>query len=433
MATTKIWKIKSRFDNVIDYITNKDKTDNKKYVTGINCMVDIAFKEMNITKQQFNKKGGILGFHAYKSFKGCEVTADEAHEIGIRLAEELWGDRFQVVVTTHTNTKNVHNHFVINSVSFIDGKKYYDNKTNYAIIRKVSDNICKEYELQTLEEKSYYKNSSNKYARSSKYLDSVRTDIDYAISQASNYNDFTKILTKMGYELEHSSNKMSIRKFPYKRYVRVERTFGEEYSKESILFRIKHTVSFKVPFPEMHTLTGKYRRKNKTSIRHKQKIKGLRALYLYYCYLLKVFPKQKYPPKYSKAMKEEIKKMDEFSNSVRFLSKYKITTLTEVRKYKTNATTEINELKSKRENLWKRHKQIKTDEEGQFICSEIQKLATKINELNENIKLCDFIENRTVRMRENIKDMRHEDKEKVKYKDRNINKNQKNDCPSSFF
>ena len=117
MATTKIWKIKSRFDNVIDYITNKDKTDNKKYITGINCMADIAFKEMSITKQQFNKTGGILGFHAYQSFKGCEVTADEAHEIGIRLAEELWGDKFQVVVTTHTNTKNVHNHFVINSVS----------------------------------------------------------------------------------------------------------------------------------------------------------------------------------------------------------------------------------------------------------------------------------------------------------------------------
>ena len=418
MATKKIWKIKSRFDNVIDYITNKDKTDNKNYVTGINCMADIAFKEMSISKQQFNKTGGILGFHAYQSFKGCEVTADEAHEIGIRLAEELWGNKFQVVVTTHTNTKNVHNHFVINSVSFVDGKKYYDNKTNYAIMRKVSDNICKEYELQTLEEKSYYKNISNKYARSSKYLDSVRTDIDYAISQANNYNEFTKILTKMGYELEHSSNKMSIRKFPYKRYVRVERTFGEEYSKESILFRIKHSVSFKVPFPEAHTLIGRYKRKNKTAIRHTQKVKGLRALYLYYCYLLKVIPKQKYPPKYSKAMKEEIKKMDEFSNSARFLSKYKITTLTEVRKYKTNATTEINELKSKRENLWKRHKQIKTDEEGQFICSEIQKLATKIIELNKNIKLCDFIENRTSMIKKNIKDMRQEEKVKLKYTDR---------------
>ena len=418
MATTKIWKIKSRFDNVIDYITNKDKTDNKKYVTSINCMADIAFKEMTITKQQFNKTGGILGFHAYQSFKGCEVTADEAHEIGIRLAEELWGDKFQVVVTTHTNTKNVHNHFVINSVSFVDGKKYYDNKTNYAIMRKVSDNICKEYELQTLEEKSYYKNISNKYARSSKYLDSVHIDIDYAISQASNYNDFTKILTKMGYELEHSSNKMSIRKFPYKRYVRVERTFGEEYSKESILFRIKHTVSFKVPFPEVHTLIGRYKRKNKTAIRHKQKAKGLRALYYYYCYLLKVFPKQKYPPKYSKAMQEEIKKMDDYSNSARFLAKYNITTLAEIKEYKFSTINKIVELKGLRENLWRKHKRIKIFEEGQLICSEIQKLATKIDELNRNIKLCNFIENNSLRMKDSIKEMNQEIK--VKVKDKNL-------------
>lgn len=294
MATTKIWKIKTRFDNVIDYITNKDKTDNKKYVTGINCMADIAYREMSITKEQFNKTGGILGFHAYQSFKGCEVTIDEAHEIGIRLAEELWGDRFQVVVTTHTNTKNVHNHFFINSVSFIDGKKYYDDKLNYAIMRRTSDDLCKEYELQTLEEKSFYKNISNRYSRSSKYLDAVRSDIAYAISQARVYNDFTHILTKMGYELNYEHNKLSIKKPLYKRYTRVERTFGEEYSRESILFRIRHSVAFKVPFPKYHTLTGRFKRKSKTSIKRKQKAKGLRALYYYYCYLLKVFPKQKY-------------------------------------------------------------------------------------------------------------------------------------------
>lgn len=211
-------------------------------------MADIAFKEMSITKQQFNKTWGILVFHAYQSFKGGEVTADEEHEIGIRLAEELWSDRFQVVVRTHTDTKNVHNHFAINSVSFIDGKKYYDNKINYAIMRKVSDNICKEYELQTLEEKIYYKNIYNKYARSSKYLEAVRTDIDYTISQANSYNGFTKILVAMGYELKHEYNKISIRKQPYNRYTRVEKTFGEEYSKESILFRIKHTPSFKSLF-----------------------------------------------------------------------------------------------------------------------------------------------------------------------------------------
>ena len=419
MATTKIWKIKNRFDNVIDYVSNKDKTDNKKYVSGINCLPETAFQEMSIVKKQYNKTNGILGFHAYQSFKGCEVTSDEAHEIGIRLAEELWGDRFQVIVATHTNTKNVHNHFFINSVSFVDGKKYYDNKVNYAIMRKTSDDLCKEYELQTLEEKSFYKNISNKYARSSKYLDSIRSDIDYAISQARVYNDFTKILTKMGYELNHEHNKMSIRKPPYKRYTRVEKTFGEEYSRESILFRIKHTQSFKVPFPEYHILTGRYKRSSKTSIRNKPKAKGLRALYYYYCYLLKVFPKQKYPPKYSKAMKEEIKKMDDYSDSARFLAKHNITTLTEIKEYKSSAINKIVELKGLRENLWRKHKRIKTFEEGQFICSEIQKLATKIDELNKDIKLCDFIENNTLKMKNNISEMRQEENNNVKVKNRN--------------
>ena len=419
MATTKIWKIKNRFDTVIDYVSNKDKTDNKKYVSGINCLPEAAFKEMSIVKKQYNKTNGILGFHAYQSFKGCEVTNDEAHEIGIRLAEELWGDRFQVIVATHTNTKNVHNHFFINSVSFVDGKKYYDNKVNYAIMRRASDDLCREYELQTLEEKSFYKNISNRYARNSKYLDAVRTDIDYAISQARVYNDFTQILTKMGYELNHEHNKLSIRKPPYKRYTRVERTFGEEYSRESILFRIKHTVGFKVPFPEYHTLTGRYKRKSKTSIRNKPKAKGLRALYYYYCYLLKVFPKQKYPPKYSKAMQDAIRKMDDYSNSAKFLAKYNITTLTEIKEYKSSAINKIVELKGLRENLWRKHKRIKTFEEGQLICSEIQKLATKIDELNKDIKLCDFIENNTLKMKDNIKEISKEENNKVKVKNRN--------------
>ena len=418
MATTKIWKIKNRFDNVIDYVSNKDKTDNKKYVSGINCLPETAFKEMSIVKKQYNKTNGILGFHAYQSFKGYEVTSDEAHEIGIRLAEELWGDRFQVIVATHTNTKNVHNHFFINSVSFVDGKKYYDNKVNYAIMRRASDDLCKEYELQTLEEKSFYKNICNRYARSNKYLDSIRADIDYAISQARVYNDFTHILTKMGYELNHEHNKMSIRKPPYKRYTRVEKTFGEEYSRESILFRINHTQAFKVPFPEYHTLPRRYKRKNKNSIRNKPKAKGLRALYYYYCYLLKVFPKQKYPPKYSKAMQQEIKKMDDYSNSSRFLVKYNITTLTEIKEYKSSAINKIVELKGLRENLWRKRKRIKTDEEGQFICSEIQKLATKIDELNKDIKLCNFIEDNTLKMKDNIREITKEENNKIKIKNR---------------
>ena len=161
MATTKIWKIENRIDHVLEYASNKDKTaknisdlnqainyatnENKTeeqyYVSGINCVPQIAYNEMIIVKKQFNKLDGILGYHAYQSFKGNETTPKVAHEIGVKLAEEIWGDRFQVLVTTHINTKNVHNHFVINSVSFIDGKKYYNKKDTYSLIRKTSDDI----------------------------------------------------------------------------------------------------------------------------------------------------------------------------------------------------------------------------------------------------------------------------------------------------
>ena len=131
-----------------------------------------------------------------------------------------------------------------------------------------------------------------------------------------------------------------------------------------------------------------------------------------------MFPKQKYSPKYSKTMKEEIKKMDNYSNSAKFLTKYNITTLTEVKKYKSSAINKIVELKGLRENLWKKHKRIKTNEEGQFICSEIQKLSTKIHELNTNIKLCDFIENRTVRIKEDINEKSQ--RNKLRCMDKNV-------------
>ena len=137
MATTKLWKFKSRLDILIDYAINGEKTENKLFVSGINCMPDTAFYEMKNVKKQFFKTGGIECFHGYQSFATGEVTPEQAHEIGVKLAEELWGDKFQVVVSTHLNTDNIHNHFVLNSVSFKDGKRFCNTKKDYALMRKV--------------------------------------------------------------------------------------------------------------------------------------------------------------------------------------------------------------------------------------------------------------------------------------------------------
>ena len=136
-----------------EYAKADFKTEEQLFVSGINCEKETAYQEMIETKKKFGKEKGVLAFHAFQSFKEGEVTPEQAHEIGVKLAEELWGDEFEVLVSTHLNTDNLHNHFVLNSVSFVNGRKYRDTRRTYALMRKTSDDLCREYNLSVLEEK----------------------------------------------------------------------------------------------------------------------------------------------------------------------------------------------------------------------------------------------------------------------------------------
>ena len=266
MAVTKIWKItnnlgkvinysengkktrRSSLDDTLDYAMNKDKTEKQFFVTGINCDARIASDEMNLVKLQYNKTDGIQGFHGYQSFEETKeetnLTPEIAHEIGVKLANQLWGDRFQVVVTTHLNTGHLHNHFVINSVSFKDGKRFYDNKSSYGYMRHESDELCKEYGLKTREEKptkaginydNFYKNYERIYNTEASR---AKRDLDFAIRQAFSYKEFINIMNKMDYEVTERYEKLSIRHKNYKRNIRIERRFGDDYTIENIKKRI---------------------------------------------------------------------------------------------------------------------------------------------------------------------------------------------------
>ena len=157
MAVTSIWPIKGRVDKVINYARNPEKTHDKErlselheiegvveyaademktekraYVTCLNLhSEETAAQEFMETKRLMHNEGGRSCYHGYQSFKADEVDASTAHSIGVALAQELWGDRFQVVIATHCNTGHYHNHFVINSVSDVDGKKFYNSPADY--------------------------------------------------------------------------------------------------------------------------------------------------------------------------------------------------------------------------------------------------------------------------------------------------------------
>lgn len=361
MATTKIWKVQKRLDHVIDYATNKektrknsngygmdrfdsirqvmtyaanlDKTEKLFYTTGINCKVDNAVKEMQFVKRLYGKEKGILAFHGYQSFKEGEVPPEIAHEIGVRLAEEMWGDRFQVVVSTQLNTDNIHNHFVINTVSFKDGYNYYSNLSNTALLRKTSDEICEEYGLSVLEEKTCksginFENFYKKSMKESEYYKFAKEDIDYAIEHSWTYQEFIKKLKDMGYEVYFRANKISVRRYPYKRNIRIERAFGEEYSIENI----KNKIFSRYPTREEVIKPKTYDKRlfYTGSVKKLRKPKGIIALYYYYCYLLKVYPKKNLNYKLFPEMRAEVKKMDKYSQQIRFICKYKLETINDI-------------------------------------------------------------------------------------------------------
>lgn len=450
MATTKLWKVENRLDNVVNYASDKSKTENKNYnnknininsifelldyttnpdktekqffITGINCELDTAVKQMTQTKKRFNKdkfskNNKIVAFHGYQSFAEGEVTPETAHEIGVKLAEEMWGDRFEVVVSTHLNTNHIHNHFVLNSVSFKDGKKYYSNFENTALLRKTSDDICDEYGLKVLDEKTcksginfenFYKKGLSNYD----YYKFAKEDIDYAINHSWTYKEFLKRLKDIGYEIYFRAEKISIRRYPHKRNIRIERVFGEQYSIDNIKNKICSRYPEREGVIKPKTYTGRLYLKG--SLKKFSKPKGFKALYLYYCYLLKVYPKKNMEYKLTPAMRVGVKKLEEYSKESILLCKYNITNSNELNDCKTNLKGQLNDLIRQRNNLYYKRQSMTENENKEEINKKIEMVSKDVTKIRNEIKLCNKIKVKVPEIKEQIKDFNKKENDEKK-------------------
>lgn len=129
-----------------------DEATKRHLVTGVNCVADIAYREFMNTKRFYEKTGGRMYYHVVQSFSPEEeLTAETAHEIALKLAEEFSG--FEVLVCTHTDRDHLHSHLIINSVSAEDGRKYHSDKDNIQRIRMASDQLCMQYGLSVIKPK----------------------------------------------------------------------------------------------------------------------------------------------------------------------------------------------------------------------------------------------------------------------------------------
>lgn len=421
-ATTSIWSIKNHLDQSIKYIINPEKTTNKdfgnnyikplelsdyteydfknekvEYVTALNCLEYKPYEDMKDTKLRYGKTDGILGFHAYQSFKEGEVTADVAHEIGVKLAEEMWND-YEVVVATHQNTNHIHNHFIINSVSYKTGKKYNNNHTNLAKLRYISDSLCREYNLNTLNEDISYKKTFKNKILSSDYYQMLKEDVDTVISESFVMKQFYLKLKQLSYHVYNRYGVITVWKDGYDK-VRLEQSFGENYSVDTLNKRFYNARYKKYSPLSNNDIYKSYLLK--TNNHHK----GIYGLYLYYCYLLKVFPSEQSKQYLPYSIRKDIKIMDRISKETRFMVNNNIETLEDLSNFRTSNNNELTILKSKRENLWKKYHRTKTDEDKQTIYQEIQELQPRIKELYQNNKYCNDIEKRSTTIQNNINEI----------------------------
>ncbi len=451
MATTRIWKIATHLPRVLEYAKDESKTANPSwsrdeyqtmrdvmdyamddfkteqqyYVTALNCNADCAREQMQMTKRQFGKTDGILAFHGYQSFAEGEVDADTAHRIGVELAKELWPD-FQVIVATHLNTHCFHNHFVLNSVSFLHGKKFNACKESYAKMRATSDRLCKEHGLSVItEHRAYYPKHYAEWEAERKeqptWRSAIREDVDKAVMASMSFQAFIRSLKDMRYEVKTGVKHIAVRPPGKERFVRL-RSLGDSYTEEAIKQRIlKQHAPERPPKP----VPPKIVRIRVQGDFHLSKItwKGLRALY--YFYLRKLRAAQKQPQgKASYLLREDLRHLDELDEQSRFLFRHGIDTAEQLTDYRASADAQIKSLYSERKTLHgEQHRHDVPEARMVEIRARIAAISAQAKPLRRSMKLCDAIMERALVLAEKqaqIKQMEKEEKghEKKQIKNR---------------
>ncbi len=424
MATTKIWKIKGNMyaaiPKVISYAKNPEKTTSEKgmLASGINCDIRTAAREFIYTKQHFGKTDQILAWHGYQSFKHNEVTPELAHRIGILTAQELWGDRFQVVVATHLDKNHLHNHFVVNSVSCVDGLKFYASKETYQEMRNVSDRLCREFNLSYIPSpkqgntRSYGEWDAAQKGQPTK-RDLIRKDIDDAVKGALSWKEFLHTLSAMGYEVNTEGKYAKLRPKDSPRYFRFDK-LGGSYTEAAIRERIRRAGTYvpKQPYKKHVQYKGTFQRKKKVS--------GFRALYFRYCYQLGILRKRPRRIYVTAAMREDLKEIEKMAEDRRFLTQHGITDSRQLYAHmeqSVKAYTALNTIRKKLE------AQCRENPENSALQTQLETTKKEMKEKAKSIKLCSRIEDRTKRMKENLtnqrKEQNHERRSRSSQRDNN--------------
>lgn len=234
----------SAMKGVIDYCCQDkkvyDEISNQRLVSGINCDGENAFKEFMATKKSYGKTDGMNFYQYVQSFSPEEnITPQKAHEVALEFAEKAWTG-YEVLVATHCDAQHIHSHFVINSVSFENGKKLRQNPNTLKSLRALSDEICRQHNLSTLDpySKDGMKISTREYRTAVKgqsWKFKLMNDIDKAMNISGSKEDFINAMSIMGYSVTWTDDRKYITyQCPNKMKCRDIKLHNDKYLKGSM-------------------------------------------------------------------------------------------------------------------------------------------------------------------------------------------------------
>ena len=455
MASTGFWPVKSRLKEVIDYAENPDKTTDKRfldedlwaalryvendkktdqtmYVSGINCPKQRAYQCMMATKRRYGKLGGNVAYHGYQSFVQGEVTPEEAHAIGIETAKRMWGKDYEIVVTTHLNTDNIHNHFVVNSVSFKTGRKFENHIRDHVELRQISDAVCKEHDKSVIPFTRFYNNKKEYWMRKDgkmSHRDMLRRDVDEALSKSGSFAEMEYYLKCLGYRFERDFRyeHPSVIADGWKRAIRLD-GLGEKYSRESM----HEILVANQRKPELYAvIIPQYKRKPLLSfeyqIRQARRMDTVQLLFELFIELLKLctgnnVEEQQYRP-LSPMMRAEVRKLDKYLEEYKLLCDQHIESLEGLVSFKDNLSSQITALTQERYAVRLKIRRAKTPEEDAALKERAKAITQKITPLRKQRDIAIRIEERIPKMQELIEQERNIEMKRnnlVKKKERNF-------------
>lgn len=381
MATSKILYMKDcgksfhgkHLKVALDYITDKEKTQDGRLIGAVNCQPDFAFEQMKATKRKYNKIDKRQAYHLIISFKEGEVSPDTAFELTQKFVETYLGTKYEAVYAVHDNTNHIHSHIVFNSVNFLNGRKYRYEKGDWErYIQPITNRLCEEYGLSIIELEGQRAKPNQTYKTWDEYKngpfvwnDMIKRDLDACIVQADSFSQFETLLKEKGYEVQHGKY-FAVKPQGMGRFRRCYQ-LGSEYTEGRIRERIpvENLSSYRAEtFEEAERIVYSNIPRGKRS-----NLTGLQKQYYAKLYRLGLLKRKPYSRAWR--FKDEIRKMQKLQEQYLFLVEHDIESVVQLQE-------EIQNLANQRKSVCSEKRRVGQSEK---MCADLYEKADLMQEL----------------------------------------------------